>query len=142
MSTTAEHSIPRAAGDSTVQKFAELAARILLSALFLIAGLNKIGQYGAMVGYMQSAGVPGQLLPVVIAVEVVGALALIAGWKTRIVASLMAGFTVLAAVIFHGNLSNPDQLIHFLKNLSIAGGFLVLIVNGAGPLSLDHRHRS
>jgi putative oxidoreductase len=130
------------AGEGTLQKFAELAARVLLSALFLIAGLNKIGQYDAIAGYMQSAGVPAQLLPVVIAVEVVGALALIVGWKTRSVASLMAGFTVLTAVLFHGNLSNPEQLIQFLKNLSIAGGFLVLILHGPGPFSLDHRNRA
>ena len=143
MSTTAEHSVPGAAGDSAVQKFAELTARILLSALFLIAGLNKIGQYGAMVGYMQSAGVPGQLLPVVIAVEVVGALALIVGWKTRIVASLMAGFTVVTAVIFHGNRATwTSSSTSSIRTWSIAGGFLALIVNGAGPLSLDHRHRS
>ena len=141
MNATAERGVRSAAGESTVQKFAELAARILLSALFLISGLNKIGQYAAMAGYMQSAGVPGQLLPFVIALEIGGALALIVGWKTRIVASLLAGFTVVAAVIFHGNLANPDQFVHFLKNLSIAGGFLVLIVNGAGPLSLDRRGR-
>jgi putative oxidoreductase len=142
MNATAERGVHGAAGEGTVQKFAELAARVLLSALFLIAGLNKIGQYAAMTGYMESAGVPGQLLPFVIALEIGGALALIVGWKTRIVASLMAGFTVVTAVVFHGNLSDPEQFVHFLKNVSIAGGFLVLIVNGAGPLSLDRRTQS
>jgi putative oxidoreductase len=139
MNTTAERAMHGAAGESSVQKFAELAARILLAALFLISGLNKIAQYSGTVGYMESMGVPGQLLPVVIAIEVLGALALIVGWKTRIVASVLAGFTVVAAVVFHGKLSDPQQFVHFLKNVSIAGGFLVLIVNGAGPLSLDRR---
>jgi putative oxidoreductase len=141
MNATAQRAVHGTAGESGIQKFAELAARILLSALFVISGFNKITQYDAMAGYMASMGVPGQLLPLVIALEIGGGLALIVGWKTRVVASLLAGFTVVAALIFHGKLSDPNQFVHFLKNVSIAGGFLVLIVNGAGPLSLDHRSK-
>jgi putative oxidoreductase len=79
------------------------------------------------------------LLPAVIATEVLGALAIILGWKTRIVAFLLAGFSLLTAIAFHNNLADQTQLIMFFKNLSIAGGFLLLVANGAGPLSLDRR---
>jgi len=79
------------------------------------------------------------LLPLVIATEVLGAAAIILGWKTRIVAFLLAGFTLLSAVIFHNNFADQIQMIMFLKNLSIAGGLLLLVVNGAGSISLDRR---
>src|SRR6266436_8048535 len=127
-------------GESTanaVQKVSELGGRILLSVLFLLSGLGKIGAYAGTAGYMSSLGVPGALLPLVIATEVLGALAIIVGWKTRVIAFLLAGFTLLTAVIFHNNFGDQIQLIMFLKNVSIAGAFLLLAANGAGPLSLD-----
>ena len=117
----------------------ELTGRTLLAALFLISGLNKIGAYDATAGYMSAMGVPGILLPAVIVTEVVGALAIIAGWRTRIVALLLAGFTLLSALLFHNNLADQVQAIMFFKNVSIAGGFLLLVANGAGPWSLDSR---
>ena len=88
MSTTVQRVANSSGGESTVQKFAELAARVLLAALFLISGLGKIGKYQATAAIMESAGIPGELLPIVIALEIVGALALIVGWKTRIVSFL------------------------------------------------------
>ena len=118
---------------------AELAGRILLAAIFLISGLGKIGGYAATAGYMTSVGVPGALLPAVIAFEVLGAIAIIVGWKTRLTAFLLAGFTLLSGLIFHGNFADQMQMIMFLKNVSIAGGFLLLVARGAGALSLDHR---
>jgi putative oxidoreductase len=124
---------------STVQKASELAGRILLSALFLLSGLGKIGAYAGTAAYMSSLGVPGALLPIVIATEVLGALAIIVGWKTRVVALLLGVFSLLTAAIFHNNFADQIQMIMFLKNLSIAGGFLLLVANGAGPLSIDHR---
>ena len=117
----------------------ELAGRVLLASLFLLSGLSKLGAYGASAAYMSSAGVPGALLPVVIATELLGSLAVILGWKTRIAATLLAGFSLLAAFIFHNNFADQIQMIMFLKNVSITGGFLLLIANGAGPLSLDRR---
>jgi len=123
----------------SVEKLTELAARILLALLFLLSGLNKIAQYSGTAGYMESAGVPAMLLPAVIALEALGALAIIVGWKTRVVALLLAIYTVVAGLIFHSKLGDPNQLAHFLKNLSIAGAFLLLVVNGAGPLSMDRR---
>ncbi len=124
---------------NTVQKVSELAGRSLLAILFLLSGLGKIGAYAGTAGYMSSLGVPGALLPVVIATEVLGALAIIVGWKTRVIALLLAGFSLLTAVIFHNNFGDQIQMIMFLKNVSIAGGFLLLVANGAGPLSLDRR---
>jgi len=124
---------------NTVQKVSELAGRSLLVVLFLLSGLGKIGAYAGTAGYMSSVGVPGALLPVVIAIEVLGALVIIVGWKTRVTAVLLAGFSLLTAVIFHNNFGDQIQMIMFLKNVSIAGGFLLLVANGAGPLSLDRR---
>ena len=82
---------------------------------------------------------PGVLLPVVIATEVLGAIAIILGWQTRIAALLLAGYSLLAALVFHTNFADQIEMIMFLKNVSIAGGFLLLVGNGAGPLSLDRR---
>ena len=124
---------------NTVKNIAELAGRGFLAVLFLLSGLSKIGAYAATAGYMSSVGVPGVLLPVVIVTEVVGALAIILGWQTRISAFLLAGYTLLAALIFHTKLTDQIEMINFLKNVSIAGGFLLLVANGAGPVSLDRR---
>ena len=141
MSTSANTLIanPASVNPSAFRKVSELTGRILLSAIFLISGLGKIGSYAATAGYMSSVGVPRALLPLVIATEVAGAISIIVGWKTRIAASLLAGFTLLAAFIFHNNFADQIQAIMFLKNVSIAGGFLLLVANGAGPLSLDRR---
>ena len=122
-----------------VRKISELAGRVFLASLFLLSGLGKIGAYAGTAAYMSSLGVPGALLPVVIATEVLGAIAIIAGWQTRIAAFLLAGFTLLSALIFHTNFANQVEMIMFLKNVSIAGGFLLLVANGAGPWSLDAR---
>ena len=136
------NSIDRNTGTSRNQALrntTEFAGRSFLAALFLLSGLGKIGAYSATAGYMSSLGVPGALLPVVIAFEVLGAVAIVAGWRTRIVAFLLAGFTLLSALIFHNNFADQIQMIMFLKNVSIAGGFLLLVANGAGAWSLDRR---
>jgi putative oxidoreductase len=120
-------------------RFTELAGRILMAVLFLLSGLGKIGAYGATGAYMSAFGVPAGLLPVVIATEILGSLAIMLGWKTRTAAFLLAGFCLLTASIFHHNFADQNQMTHFLKDVSIAGGFLLLVANGAGPLSLDRR---
>src|SRR6202140_4751757 len=97
--STTSSDTPASANSSTIQKVAELAGRFLLSSLFLVSGLGKLGAYAATAGYMASLGVPGALLPVVIATEVLGAIAIIVGWKTRIVAFLLAGFSLLTALV-------------------------------------------
>lgn len=117
--------------------FANPTGRVLISLMFLLSGLGKISAYAGTQAYMTSAGVPGQLLPLVIITEVVGALAIIVGYKTEIVAFLLAGFTLLSAFFFHHDFSNQMQMIMFLKNVAISGGFLFLVANGAGAYSLD-----
>ena len=121
----------------TLENFTELARRVLLAVLFLLSGLGKLGAYSATAAFMSSAGVPGALLPVVIATEVIGSLAIMLGWKTRIVAVLLAGFSLLTAIVFHHNFADQMQMIQFLKDISIAGGLLLLVAKGAGPLSID-----
>jgi len=124
---------------SAIGNVAELLGRVFLAAIFLISGLNKIGASAGTAAYMASAGVPGALLPLVITTEVLGAIAIIVGWKTRITAFLLAGFSLLAAAIFHHNFADQIQTLMFLKDVAIAGGFFLLLVNGAGALSLDRR---
>jgi putative oxidoreductase len=118
---------------------AEVSGRFLLALLFLVSGLGKLGAYSATAAYMSATGVPGAWLPAVIAIEIFGSLAIVLGWKTRVVALLLAGFSVLTAFVFHHNLADQTQMLMFFKNLSIAGGLLLLAANGAGPLSLDQR---
>lgn len=124
---------------TTLNNATELAGRILLAAIFLIAGISKITGFAGTQAYMESAGVPGALLPLVIALEAGGALAIMVGYRTRLVAALLAGFSILTAALFHGNVADPAQQILFLKNLGLAGGFLLLLARGPGPLSLDQR---
>jgi putative oxidoreductase len=126
----------------TLRSTTELAGRILLMILFLISGLGKITGYAATVSYMASAGLPGALLPLVIAVEILGSLAIILGWQTRIVSFLLAAYTLATAALFHNNLSDQVQMAMFLKNLAIAGAFLMLSANGSGSLSLDRRREA
>lgn len=112
--------------------------RILIASIFVIAGYNKIFGFESAQGYMEKFGVSGMLLPLVIVTELGGGLALAAGWQTRIVAFLLAGFTLIAAVIFHGDIADRMQYLFFLKNVAIAGGLLAVVSHGPGPLSLDN----
>lgn len=125
-----------------VQNLSAPLGRLLISLIFVMSGLNKIGSFAGTQAYMESAGVPGILLPAVIALEVLGGLAVILGWHTRIVAFLLAGFSLLSAFAFHANFSDQMQMVMFLKNLAIAGGFLILVAQGAGAFSLDNRNKA
>ena len=116
----------------------DLVGRVLISVMFLTSGLGKIGGYAGTQEYMAAAGVPGALLPLVIALEVLGAIAVIVGYRTRIAAAALAVFTVVAAALFHGADDQVQQLL-FMKNLAIAGGFLILVARGPGDWSLDAR---
>lgn len=120
-----------------------LVARLLLAQIFLIAGSGKLGAgYAGTQGFMESMGVPGMLLPLVIIIEIGGGLALIIGIFTRWAALALAGFCVASAAIFHTNFGDQSQMIMFMKNLAMAGGLLMLYVHGAGALSLDARRSS
>lgn len=117
----------------------QLIVRVFLAQIFLLAGLSKIGAYQGTQGYMEAMGVPGMLLPLVILLEVGGALAILAGWQTRWAAYALAAFSVASAVIFHADFADQTQMIMFMKNVAIAGGFLSLAQSGAGAFSLDNR---
>ncbi|MDF2367605.1 DoxX family protein, partial [Sneathiella sp.] len=119
----------------------DLAGRIFIAILFVPAGFAKITGYSGTAGYMESVGVPGILLPLVILVELGGGLAILAGWQTRIVAFLLAGFCLVSALLFHLQPGDQMQMILFMKNIAIAGGFLFLVANGAGAYSLDRRSK-
>ncbi|MYZ46512.1 DoxX family protein [Propylenella binzhouense] len=120
-----------------IQSFAALAGRILLAAMFVTSGWDKIAGYAGTQQYMESAGVPGILLPLVILAELGGGLAVAFGFHARIAALALAGFTVLAALLFHADFSNGMQAVMFSKNISIAGGFLLLAAFGPGAWSVD-----
>ena len=122
-----------------MEKVSQLVARVFLGHIFLLAGVSKIGAYAGTQGYMDEMGVPGALLPLVILLEVAGGLAIIAGWKTKWAAIALAVFSVVSAAIFHNNFGDQTQMIMFMKNIAIAGGFLLLAVHGAGAYSLDNR---
>ncbi|SFU45769.1 putative oxidoreductase [Nitrosomonas eutropha] len=122
-----------------MEKIGQFIARLLLAQIFLLAGISKISSYADTQGYMDAMGVPGTLLPLVILLEVGGGLAIIIGWQTRLVSVALALFTLATAVIFHSNLADQTQMIMFMKNIAIAGGFTLLVVHGAGGYSLDNR---
>jgi putative oxidoreductase len=111
----------------------------MLALIFIIAGAGKIGDPAGTAGYMQSMGVPAILLWPTIALEVLGGIAIIVGFQTRLVAYLLAAFCIVAAAIFHSNFADQMQQIMFLKDIAIAGGFLLLASSGATAYSIDKR---
>lgn len=122
-----------------MEKISQLVARIFLGHIFLLAGISKLSAYEGTQGYMDAMGVPGMLLPLVILLEIGGGLAIIAGLQTRWTAIALAGFSIVAAVIFHNNFADQMQMIMFMKNIAISGGLILLAVHGAGAYSLDNR---
>lgn len=136
--TASTSSLPMA---SIAADAAPLAGRVLLAGLFLVSGYGKLLAPTMTIGYIQSVGLPVPELSYAMAllVELVGGLALIVGFQTRLVALAMAVFTVATAVTFHNNLADLDQYFHFFKNISIAGGLLQIVAFGAGRFSLDAR---
>ncbi len=112
--------------------------RLFLSLIFITSGLNKIAQYQGTQGYMEAMGVHGALLPLAIATEVLGGLAVLLGWKTRYAALVLAGFSVVSGVLFHSDFADQAQMINFMKNLTIAGGFIMIMAHGAGNYALDN----
>jgi putative oxidoreductase len=119
--------------------FFNLASRILMSCIFIVAGWDKIGSYAGVEGFMRSIGVPGALLPLVILVELGGALALVVGFQTRIAAFLLAGFALLAGTAVHFRPGDHENMIVFMDNLAMVGGLLLFVQHGGGGLSLDGR---
>lgn len=125
---------------SLINNLSSLSGRALLSAIFISAGISKLGAgYAGTQGYMEAMGVSGSLLPLVIATEVLAGIALLVGFRARIAAFLLAGFSLLSAVLFHFDFSDQMQSILFMKNLAIAGGLLMVVAQGAGKWSVDGR---
>jgi len=116
----------------------ELIGRILLSALFLIEGIGKISMQEDVVMYMENYGIPGILFVPAIILEILFPLLLIVGYKTKLAAFVMALFTFTVAIIFHTDFSKGMEMVFFLKDLAIVGGFLMIFVYGANKISLDH----
>lgn len=122
---------------NTPRNLADFLGRVLMSLIFVVSGLQQVANYVGTQAYMELHGVLGALLPAGIALEVVGAVAIAAGYRTRAFASVLAAFTLLTAFLFHGDGGTPAQAVHFMKNLAMAGGFLVMLAHGAGEWSLD-----
>ena len=120
---------------------ADLIGRILISALFLLNGIFKINNYDGTIGWMESFGMPGVMLIPAIILEIVGPVLIIIGYKTKLTAGLLSLFCITTAFIFHNDFANQMQLTSFLKNVALAGGFLILFVNGAKGLSLDNKFK-
>ena len=117
----------------------EILGRILLSAIFLINGIGKIFNYEGTIQYMENFDVPGYLIIPAITVEILFPILLIIGYYTKFSALVLSLFTLVLAVIFHTDFSNQMQLISFLKNIAIAGGFLIIFVYGPGKYSIEHK---
>ena len=131
---------------TTIQTIAAPAGRVLLSLIFILSGAQKLTGYAGTQGYMEAMGVPGALLPLVIAVELLGGIALLVGWNARTAAFLLGGFSVISGALFHlipsfgaEGMEAQIQSIMFMKNLTIAGGMGMVVAFGAGAWSLDNR---
>jgi putative oxidoreductase len=125
------------------QAAASLIGRILLSAIFILSGVSKLTAPAMMIGYIGSVGLPLPQLALALAVviEIGGGAALIAGYRTRTVALVLALFSVFTALAFHNALADQNQFIHFFKNIAMAGGLLQIVAFGAGRFSFDARRR-
>ena len=117
----------------------DLVARVFISLIFLLSGINKIGNYEGTVGWMESLGMPGIFLIPAIILEIVAPILIMIGYKVKISAALLSVFCVATAIIFHSDFSDQMQFISFMKNIGLAGGFLFIVVNGAKDFSLDKK---
>ena len=120
-------------------KIIDLIGRDFISGIFLLSVYNKIVNYDGTIGWMESFGLPGFLLIPAIILEILAPLLIIIGYQTRIAAGALSLFCIATAVIFHTDFSNQMQLIAFMKNIALAGGFLFLVVNGAKGFCLDKK---
>ena len=118
-----------------------LIGRILMAAIFLVSGFSKLTAPGATIGYIGSLGLPVPLLGYLgsMALELIGSVLLIVGYRTRLVAVLLAAYSIITALIFHRALGDQNQMFHFLKNVAMAGGLIQVVAYGAGAFSLDNR---
>ena len=119
----------------------DLLGRILISVLFFLNGIFKINNYEGTISWMESFGMPGMFLIPAIILEVAGPILIIIGYKTKLASGLLSLFCIATAIIFHNDFADQMQFTSFLKNIALAGGFLILYVNGAKSLSLDNKFK-
>ncbi|MEW6642356.1 MAG: DoxX family protein [Pseudomonadota bacterium] len=133
--------IENRASSGSLETYVPVLGRLLLAAIFLLSGVGKVFAPGPTQAYITAAGLPAPLLAYLIAtvVEVAGGALLVLGYQTRIVALVLAVFTLATAFGFHNNFADQGQMIHFMKNLAITGGLLQVVAFGAGGFSLDAR---
>lgn len=134
MNTINEHTIGAA-----WQPWVATSGRVLLAAIFVLSGISKLADPAGSAGYIASVGLPAPQLALwgAIAVELLGGLALIAGYKVRLVAAALAAFSIATAILFHAQLGDQTQFIMFFKNIAMAGGLMQIVAFGGGRLSLD-----
>lgn len=132
---------PTTATPTNVQSALPLVGRIGIAAIFVLSGLSKLAAPAATIGYIAASGLPLPQLGYAVAllVELVGGAALVLGYRTRLVAAILALFSLATAFAFHSALSDQNQFIHFFKNIAMAGGLLQVVAFGAGAWSLDAR---
>ena len=119
----------------------DLVGRIFISALFLISAFNKIFNLDGSIGWMEGYGVPGFLIYPAIAVEIILPVLVIVGYQARIAAGVLAVFCLVTAFLFHFDFADQSQLISFLKNIGLAGGFLFIVVNGTKDWAVDREKK-
>ena len=119
----------------------DLIGRVMVSAIFLFSGINKIFNYAGTVGWMEGYSIPGILLIPAIVIEIFFPIMIIVGYQTRVAAGGLLLFSLVTAFIFHLDFGNQMQVIAFLKNIGLAGGMLFLIVNGSKDFSLEKKKK-
>ncbi|WP_310619475.1 DoxX family protein [Flexibacterium corallicola] len=134
---------------SAFEPVAAPVGRAFVALLFIGAGWGKITGYSGVAGYMEMMGVPSLLLPLVILLELGGGLMLLVGYQTRLIALLLAGFSLLSGALFHlvpsfgmEGMAAQNEMTHFMKNLALTGGLGFILAYGAGAFSLDKRKSS
>ena len=115
----------------------DLVGRVFISLVFLLSGINKIGNYEGSIGWMETFGMPGIFLIPAIILEIVAPILIIIGYKVKIAAALLSVFCIATALIFHTDFSNQMQFVSFMKNIALAGGFLFLVINDTKDFSLE-----
>ena len=119
----------------------DLVGRIFISALFLISAFNKIFNLDGSIGWMEGFGVPGFLIFPAIAVEIILPVLVIVGYQARIAAGVLAVFCLVTAFLFHFDFADQSQLVSFLKNIGLAGGFLFIVANGTKDWAVDREKK-
>ena len=119
----------------------DLIGRIFISALFLISAYNKIFNLEGSMGWMEGFGIPGVLIFPAIAVEIILPVLVIVGYQARIAAGILAIFCLMTAFLFHFDFSDQSQLVSFLKNIGLAGGFLFIVANGTKDWAVDREKK-